>query len=201
MDLPVFVVVQLSKIQPRLFSVDEYYRMAETGILHPDERVELIDGYIVTMPPQGPLHAGTVDKIASYLRAQIPLEEASVRDDKPIALGKYGEPVPDVAVVEPDSAGNYYSDRHPGPENVRLIVEVADSSLEYDLTTKKGLYARAGICEYWVVDTAARKLHRFTDPQGDGYCTTAVLDEGNSLTPVAFPALTILVAELLTRRR
>lgn len=174
--------------------------MGKAGIFHSDERVELLDGLIVNMPPQGPLHAATVARIAAYLLSLIPLEDGTVRDDKPIALGQYGEPVPDVAVVKPDPEGDFYAARHPGPESLLLVVEVADSSLGKDLVTKQVMYARAGICEYWVVDVESRRLHRFTEPQSDIYSNVEVLDASDSLSPLAFPGLSIPVTSLLSKR-
>ncbi|WP_230841908.1 Uma2 family endonuclease [Gloeobacter morelensis] len=196
-----FATVPSQGIQPRPFTVDEYYRMGKAGIFHPDERVELIDGLIIRMPPQGPLHAATVSRIVAYLLSCCPAQGAEVRDDKPIALGEQSEPVPDVTVVAPDPEGDYYSAHHPGPGDVLLVIEVADSSLDKDLGIKRAAYARAGIREYWVVDVEIRRLHRFSDPQDGLYCNAVVLGESDFLSPDAFPALSISVADLLAKRR
>jgi Uma2 family endonuclease len=196
-----FVTVPSQGVQPRPFTVDEYYRMGKAGIFHPDERVELIDGLIIRMPPQGPLHAATVARILACLLALIAPENGTVCIERPIALDEYGEPVPDVTVVTPDPEGDYYSTRHPGPSDVLLVIEVADSSLGKDLGIRRAAYARAGIREYWVVDVETRHLHRFSDPQDGLYCNAVVLGESDFLSPDAFPALSISVVDLLARRK
>ncbi|MBW4699171.1 MAG: Uma2 family endonuclease [Aphanocapsa lilacina HA4352-LM1] len=196
-----FATLPSQGIRPRLFTVDEYYRMGKAGIFQPDERLELIDGIVINMPPQGPLHAATVRRILAYLSACIAPEQAIVQDDKPIAIDDHGEPVPDVTVVAPDPEGDYYSTRHPGPEDILLVVEVADSSLDKDLGTKKTMYARAGIREYWVVDLNSRRLHRFGEPRDGNFQNVEVLDENSRVSPVAFPTLNIPVKDLLTRKR
>lgn len=184
-------------LQPRLFNVGEYYHMVKTGILHPDEQVELIQGQVVCMPPQGPAHAGTIRKIIKYLRSLIAPGQADISSaELPVVLGEYDELIPDIAVVRPDLSGRDYYDRHPRPEDILLIIEVAVTSLQYDRATKSRIYAGADICEYWVIDVVGRQLCRFTDPTGGTYLSEVVLSESDSFTLVAFPDLMILSDEL-----
>ena len=200
-DAPVVTVTKPGSIQPRLFNVDEYYQMASTGILHPTERVELVDGHIVNMPPQGPLHAATVSRVVRYLLSRLTPEAASIRTEQPISINELGEPIPDITVVRPDLEDNDYAAHHPQPEDILLLIEVADSSLEYDRNTKDKLYSRAGILEYWIIDLKARQLRRYTGCTESSYREEAVLVEGEVVSPIAFPALTISISELFTRKK
>ncbi|UFP94340.1 Uma2 family endonuclease [Gloeobacter morelensis] len=118
-------------------------------------------------------------------------EEAIVQDDKPLAIDEHGEPVPDVTVVVPDPEGDYYSTRHPDPDDILLVVAVADSSFDKNLGTKKTMYTRAEIREYWILELNARRLHRFSEPRDGDFRNVEVLDENSRVSPVAFPALSV----------
>ncbi|AGY59216.1 Uma2 family endonuclease [Gloeobacter kilaueensis] len=174
-----------------LWSVDAYYRLAALGILHPEERLELINGQILTMSPQGPLHAETVELIAAYLRVAL-AGRFLIRNEKPVHLSDLDEPVPDLAVVEVLR----YSAQHPVPDQIRLIIEVADSSLDFDRKVKSKLYARAGIQECWVVNIRQRQLHVFTQPTDLGYQSENVLTE-NTMTLPCLGGVSVAVSELL----
>src|SRR3712207_333766 len=131
------------------FTVAEYYRMAEAGIFNEDSRVELIDGEIVDMPPIGPSHSDGVNRLAE--RFIIGLAGAAyVSIQNPVDLPGRNQPEPDIALARRRVGG--YRGGHPTPEDVLLIVEVADSSIEYDRQTKGPMYARAGIADYWILD-------------------------------------------------
>jgi Uma2 family endonuclease len=146
--------------------VDDYYRMAEVGILRPDERVELIEGEIIDVPPPGSLHAGTVDELAEALRAAVG-RKALLRVQSPIRLNEYSEPQPDLALLRPRA--DYYKSAHPGPADVLLIVEVAQSSLAYDRDVKLPLYARHGVPEVWLLDLEHDRLIRHRGPRENGF--------------------------------
>jgi Uma2 family endonuclease len=178
--------------QERTWNVEEYYRLAALGILHPEERLELIKGQILTMSPQGPLHAETVELIAEFLRAAL-AGRALVRNEKPVSLSDTSEPVPDLAVVEV----RRYSTRHPEPNQIRLIVEVADSSLEYDCKVKSKLYAKAGIQECWVVDIRQRQLHVFTQPATSGYQAQSIFTENSAVVAGVLEGFSVAVRDLL----
>ena len=182
---------------PRKFTVDEYYRMAEVGILKRDERVELIEGEIVVMPPIGPEHADDVDVFNEVLARYAP-DRYRVRVQNPVRLNDYSEPEPDVALVRRRPEG--YRAAHPTPADVLLIIEVAHSSLEYDRNTKAHIYGRNGISETWVRNLPEDCIERFTEPGPDGYAQHTVHRRGETLTPVALPDLELAVADLLPPR-
>ena len=143
-----------------LFTRAEFGRMSEAGVFE-GRRVELLEGEVIEMTPQGSRHASAVASIVTALvRALSP--SLSVRPQLPLALDDRSEPEPDVAVCRPDPRN--FADSHPGPEHVVLLVEVADSSLPYDRDRKAGVYARAGIPELWIVDLRERTAVVFTEP-------------------------------------
>ena len=141
----------------RLWTVDEYYQMAKTGILHPDEKVELIAGQIIrNMTPQGSFHAAAITR-TNRLFNQPAQPRFLVRSQLPIQLDNRSEPEPDIALVKSDRLD--YDDRHPKAEDVYLIIEIADSTLKTDLTLKKQVYAETNIADYWVLDLTKRQLY------------------------------------------
>lgn len=189
-------MLQLATRRPvtRRFSVSEYYRMAEAGILQEDDRVELIEGEIVQMSPIGRFHASNVDRL-TYLFVTRVGDIAQVRVQNPLRLGEYSEPGPDFTLLVPRP--DFYASGHPSPEDVLLLVEVADSSLEYDREVKIPLYARAGIREVWLADLSAGTISIFRDPTADGYRTVRTLGRGESISTLAFPGREFAVVELL----
>jgi Uma2 family endonuclease len=150
----------------RRFTVDEYHRMAEAGILGEDDRVELLDGEIVQVSPIGARHAATVSRL-EHLFHHLAGNRAIVRGQNPVRLDNYSEPEPDIALVAPRD--DYYAADHPVPRDVLLIVEVADTSLRYDRHRKLPSYARAGIPEVWLVDLTLDRVERHREPRGDAY--------------------------------
>ena len=149
-------------------NVDEYYRMAEAGILGPDARVELIEGEIIDMAPIASRHAAVVRQLAHILHQNVG-DQAIVSTQNPVRLDRYSEPEPDLALLRPRD--DFYAAAHPGPGDVLLIIEVADTSLRYDREIKIPLYARHGIPEVWLVDLENERLLRFLEPGPDGYRT------------------------------
>ena len=148
------------------FSVDDYHRMGEAGILGPDLRTELIDGEVVEMPPIGHPHAGTVKLLSNLLKEALGAAAiVSVQD--PVRLDDYTEPLPDIALLRPRA--DYYRNSHLTPDDVLLLIEVADTSVAYDRDVKLPRYARAGIPEAWLVDLGAGRLTRHCRPAGGTY--------------------------------
>lgn len=173
------------------WSVPDYHAMIEAGILS-DRRVELLDGEIWEMSPEGPLHRFINDRAAQYLRERLQ-GLAKVFEAHPIALPN-SEPEPDVAIVRlPEAA---YLTRHPQPEDIYWLIEIADRTLSIDLGRKKQVYARAGIGEYWVIDLQGKKMQVFLSPQGDSYALEREFTQG-TVTPSAFSSLEIPVEKLL----
>ena len=150
----------------RRFTRKEYHRMAETGILGRRERVELIRGEIVEMSPTGPRHSAFVDNLNRLLARRLP-DDAIVRVQGPVALADDTEPQPDLAVLRVRDVP--YKDRDAWPEDALLVIEVAETSLAYDRSIKRRLYAEAGIAEYWVVDCAAETIEVHRGPGAEGY--------------------------------
>lgn len=166
--------------------------MLAAGILR-DRRVELLGGEIVEMSPETPLHYVTAKRDAKYLETLL-AGKAEVRFNGPITLPD-SEPEPDIAIVRlPDTA---YLDRHPGPEDIFWIIEVANTSLKKDLDLKAAIYAAAGILEYWVLDLANQRVTVFRQPQAGQYLEKQIVREG-SLTPVAIAAVSVSVKRLFS---
>ena len=144
------------------FTVAQYQRMAELGILGPDDKVELLEGYVVLKMARNPPHDGTMDVVRSALDAILPAGWM-VRSQQAIVLTD-SAPEPDFALVR-GNARSYFT-RHPGPADVGLVVEVANTSLDRDLEDKSAVYARSNIVAYWVIDVASGIVHVFTQPSG-----------------------------------
>lgn len=178
----------------RRFTVDEYHRMVAAGILGEDDRVELLDGQVVEMPPIGPEHAGCVDEVVRLLYRVVG-EGVTIRVQSPVVVTEYWEPYPDVAVLRSRPGG--YRARHPGPDDVLLLVEVADTTLARDRGTKIPAYARAGIVETWLVDLAGDEVEVYRHPAPEGYRDVRRVTRDGTLTAVRLPGLTIPAAELL----
>jgi Uma2 family endonuclease len=186
-------------LQPtkRLFTVDEYYRMAEAGILGEDDRVELIEGEIVQMSPIGPRHASRVGRLTRLFFQRVG-DLAEIRIQNPVRLSRRSEPEPDLALVRPERERELpYEATHPTPADVLLVVEVAESSIAYDLGRKARVYARHGIAELWVLDLRQDRLVVFRDPTPRGYAGSRILGRGESISSLAFPDITFAVDEIL----
>jgi Uma2 family endonuclease len=177
------------------FTVQDYHRMAAAGIFHEDDRLELLQGEIVEMPPIGPGHASGVKRLMnSFLPLQVEGKVIiSVQD--PIHLGEYSEPQPDMALLKPRP--DFYAREHPGPEDVFLVVEVMDSSASYDREVKVPLYASFGIMETWLVDVEQGLVEVYRAPGPEGYQQVHTLRRGARLAPQAFPELSVTAEALL----
>jgi Uma2 family endonuclease len=162
----------------RRLTADEVLRMVDAGIVHEDEPVQLLEGVLVEMSPQGPVHAATTTALADRLRAAY-LGRGHVREEKPLAANPYSLPEPDIAVVR-GQVGSYAA-RHPNGDDVILVVEVAWSSQVVD-RQKAAIYAAANVPVYWLVDLAARKLEVRTTPEGGAYRAVEVLDENAAVS-------------------
>jgi Uma2 family endonuclease len=144
------------------FTVDEYHRLINAGILTSGDRCELIDGLIVEKPVINPPHATTATRLAKRLTALLGFDTV-IRSQQPITLPPDNEPEPDVAIAI--GTDNDYSDRHPGPNDLLLVVEVSESTLEADQTTQLAVYARARIPVYWIVNLIDRRVEVYTQPR------------------------------------
>jgi Uma2 family endonuclease len=161
------------------FTRDEYYQMAEAGLFR-NERVELLEGEIITMSPQNTPHASTVYR-AMFSLIQLLGTSACVRVQAPISLNDWSEPEPDIAVCVPDPYD--YSRAHTQPGQILLLIEVADASLLYDRGRKAAAYAASGIPELWIVNLPDRRIEVLTDPDFSARCyrQQQYAFEGNTL--------------------
>ncbi len=173
----------------RKLDADEYYRMAETGVFGENDRVELIDAGLIDMAPIGQGHAATVNGLAEALFVAC-ARRAIISSQNSIRLDRWNAPQPDLAVLR-RRADFYATGERPGPADVLLLVEVADSSLRFDRTVKLPLYARAGIAELWIVDMKRRVLEAHRNPVGDGYREMATHQEGEQLALLLAPEIMV----------
>ncbi len=170
------------EVRKRLIDVDEYHLMGQVGIFAPDERVELIEGEVIEMAPIGSPHTGNVN-ILTRLLVVAAGDRAVVSVQNPVRLDRHSEPEPDFALLKPRA--DSYRGAHPRPQDVLLLVEVAESSLKYDQQVKLPLYAAHGIPEVWVFDVTAKILSVHRDPAGDAYRTTSAITAPARLRLVA----------------
>lgn len=177
----------------KLWTVDDYHRMVKTGVLTENDRVELLEGQVIEMNPQLPPHAATTQRAFRYLDRLLETL-AYVRMQLPVTLKPKSEPEPDIAVVRIDA--NEYGDRHPTPEDIFLIIEVADSTLLGDRQQKALIYAKAGIADYWILDVNAKQVYVFQEPTPEGYQQEAIVVANTVLSPVAFPDISIPLNQL-----
>ena len=168
----------------RRFSVDEYHRMIENGILGKYDRVELVDGWIVEMSPIGPPHATCVSMLAALLHERLPAGWI-VRAQCPITTLN-SEPEPDIVVAK----GSFqdYRERHPSGDDIGILIEVGDASLPFDRSQKRKQYALANVAEYWIVNLVNRQLEVHRSPQNGDYSVVEVLRSGETATS-AIPVL------------
>lgn len=180
-------------IAPYRWAIDRYHRAVKAGVFD-DQPIELLDGELFEMSPEGIPHAGLSSDGADYLRERLG-SQVKVREAKPITLPDDSEPEPDIAIVRP--LGDIYkAERHPYAADVFWVVEYADTSLEKDLQLKTKIYARAAILEYWVVNLRTRELIVFRDPTDDGYQLQTVVSSG-LVYPISFSGIGIDVIRLI----
>lgn len=177
----------------RRITVDEYHRMIDAGILHEDEHVELIDGFLVGMTPQKSPHAYALQELTHRLVRALG-DAFAVRPQLPLTLGEKSEPEPDIAVVPTSTE---WARAH--PTTALLVVEISRGSLSYDRLVKARLYARHDIPEYWIVNLADGRLEVYRDPDSTArsYRTTFAVGPGEPVTASQVPGVTVDLADLL----
>ena len=176
-------------------TLDMYDRMIAAGVFDPTERqpLELIAGDLHMMSPIGDRHADAVDWLARWSQLAIGSAVWLVRVQNPLAIpGSESAPQPDLAWVKL----RRYADRRPLPEDVSLVIEVADTSLDFDTTVKAGLYAAAGIADYWVIDLVSRGVIVFRDPRSGAYETRSTHRGDEFVSPLALPSAALSPGEL-----
>jgi Uma2 family endonuclease len=189
---PVDIMTRYPVPRHRLTRQD-YYRLGEAGILGKDDRVELLEGQLVDMSPIRPRHAIVTENLLELLVTAF-AGRARVRCQDPVVLNDGSEPQPDVALVQRPWRG--YPHTHPGPDDIFLLIEVADSSLDFDRTVKLELYARAGLREVWIVDLTTDLVLVHRSPSGGGYDSVVRVEAPAMLGVEGLPGVTIPVAEV-----
>ena len=182
-------------VQPparHLLSVHDFHRMGEAGILAGDDRIELIDGGLIDMAPIGSAHAGMVMHLNQRLTRAL-AGRAIVSPQNPVRLDERSEPQPDIAILR--NRRDSYQESHPGPSDVLLVIEIADSSLDYDRDVKVPLYARHGVPEVWLVDLNARHVGIYRRPDGGAYREVLRLGDAETVAPALLSDLSISLAD------
>ncbi len=183
-----------SQLAKHWITVDEYERMGEAGIFHPDVRLELLEGEIYQMSPIGITHAACVDYLSRFFNRYFG-DRVIVRVQNPIRLNDLSEPQPDVALLR--WRDDFYRRAHPTPADVLLVVEVADSTVETDRSYKVPLYARAGIPEVWLVNLPEERIELFAEPDGGAYQVTRDFERGEDVESHGVANLRVGVADVL----
>ncbi|HEU4694972.1 MAG TPA: Uma2 family endonuclease [Vicinamibacterales bacterium] len=182
-------------VSRKRFSADDYQRMGQAGILRREDRVELIDGEIIAMTPIGPRHCASVARATRAFVTKAG-DSAIVRVQGSVRLDFYSEPEPDLVLVRPRA--DFYASAHPGPADIVLIVEVAQSSIDYDREFKSLVYARAGVHEYWLADLNENVLTCYSSPEGGTYQRVERYTRGQSLAPQLLPDCVVSTEDLLS---
>lgn len=184
----------LAQVEHRLWTVEDYYAMAESGILNADDHVELIEGGIIRMSPIGVRHMGCVNTVNEEFVPRF-RGKAIVSIQNPVRLNDLSEPVPDIVLLK------YRSDRYrrhmPTAEDVLLLIEVADSTIPYDRRVKRPLYAQAGIPEYWLMNLVDNVIEVHRRPEGDSYTEMFTVYQGDVIAAEAFPEIEFEVGALI----
>lgn len=167
----------------RRFTVGEYHRLAEAGVLQANDKVELINGEILQMSPTGSNHSGIINHLVRHFGKLGELAVLSVQN--PIRIEDHGEPEPDIALLKPRI--DLYKGSTPEPKDVLLLIEVADTTLAFDLNVKRSYYATYGIHELWIVDVVREVIHVCHAPSRDTYQKVTEVKGNDELAPQAFP--------------
>jgi Uma2 family endonuclease len=180
-------------ITPYRWTIARYHKAVEAGIFD-GQPVELLDGELIEISPEGIPHAGLSSDGADYLRERLG-SQVKVREAKPITLPNDSEPEPDIAIVKP--LGDLYkTERHPQVADILWVIEYSNTSLEKDLQIKSKIYAKANILEYWVINLKTRELIVFRDPAGDEYQSKTIMTSG-IISPQSFPNIQLDVSRLI----
>jgi Uma2 family endonuclease len=176
------------------FTVDQYYRLAEVGVLRPEDRVELIEGEIIRMSPIGSPHAACVRRLSALLQQQLS-EQFMISVQNPVRLSEFSEPVPDIALLKPRD--DFYAAHHPTPEDVLLIVEVSDTTLLTDRNVKMPLYARAGITESWLVNLPRKMIEVYYESSDGLYRECLKFKRDEVMPSPTISGLSLNVADII----
>lgn len=190
-------VVQIEKISPlapKRFRAEDFHKMTEVGILPEESGWEVIDGYLIDKMSIGSRHAGTVNELTQSLIILLG-RAAIVAVQNPIHINEYNEPEPDIALLKPRK--DFYKRSHATPEDVLLLIEVSDSTIEYDREIKKTLYAEAGIVEYWLVNLQNDTIEVYSQPKNGSYRLARILESGETIEATQVKNLKLQTDEIL----
>lgn len=186
--------IAISPIQRKRFRSDEVSKMVEAGILPEESGWELIDGYLVDKMTVGSKHASVVRRLSKMLERNYG-DIVQVSGQNPVHINDHNEPEPNIALLKPRE--DFYADSHPTAADVLLLIEVADSSVDYDRDIKKTLYAEAGVVEFWLVSLKDTAVEVYTQPKNGNYRLARILEAGESVEAAAIENLTLRVEEIL----
>jgi Uma2 family endonuclease len=181
------------RVNRRSFTVAEYERMGQFGIFSEDDRVELVCGEILDMSPIGERHVACVDFLTQFITLRL-RRRAIVRVQSPVGLDERSQPQPDIAVLKPRD--DFYRHAHPKPGDVLLVIEVSDTTLEYDRRVKVPLYAGAGIPEAWLVSLPQERVEVYSDPSGGEYRAVRSYARGQRLQSHTLAPLRLSVSKV-----
>lgn len=187
------VVDTVTRVRRYSFTVDEFAKMGEAGIFTEDDRVELIDGEVRDMVPIGPRDAAIVNRLTVTL-VELLKRTAILQVQNPVRLDSHNEPQPDFSVVSPRD--DYYENSLPEPGDTLLVIEVADSSLAYDLHEKTPQFAKSMIPELWLVDLEAEVVRVFAQPGPSGYASERVMRRGSTIASASVKGLLVGVNDI-----
>ena len=153
-------------------TVDHFYRMAEAGLFDAEERVELVNGEIIDVPPMGVPHAGVLDYLAKLLMRTVE-PQAIVRSQLPLRLGEYSEPLPDLVIAK--HRADLYMEGHPTGDDALLVIEISSTTLRFDRNVKMPMYARHGVAEVWVLDVSGQQIYRYSSPRDGEYASMTMV--------------------------
>jgi Uma2 family endonuclease len=186
MQAPVIEAQIEEELEPQihLWSIADYHQMIEARILDEDDRVELLEGKIVSKKRKSPIRASSIQRSSNFL-LDLLSDRAEIRVQLPVILGNDSEPEPDIAVVRFDA--DEYSFRHPEASDIYLLIEVADSTIAKDRNQKARIYAKNQVLEYWILDLQKREVYVFRQPEEGSYCEKLILNSNDSIAIQAFP--------------
>ena len=183
-----------TEVTKKLFTVDEYYKMAEAGILDQDLRLELIEGEIIEMSPIGARHASCVSRANKLFLSKLG-DRIWLSPQNPIRLSNITEPQPDIVLLKPRP--DFYGSKHPSGDDTYLVLEVSDTTLRYDRDRKGPLYAKAGVPEVWIEDLRSNKILVLRNPEKDRYLQSLTFQRGEQIVIAAFPEIAFQVDDLI----
>ena len=183
-----------SKVVPKRFRVEDFRRMTEAGILPEDNTWEIIDGYLIDKMSTGKKHTSTVKRLDEILRDVLG-KTVNISIQDPVHLDDFNEPIPDVAILK--RRNDFYAEYHATPEDILLIIEVFDSSIEYDRNHKKMLYGEAGIIEFWIVNLSDETVECYSQLKNGNYRLARILEKGEMVESNSVENLKLSVEEIL----